>query len=51
MWYTRASKENKDKLKKLIKNGQFEITTGGWTSTDEACPNYEDLINNVMIGH
>jgi len=41
----------KDKLKKLIKNGQFEVATGGWSSTDEACPNYEDLINNIMIGH
>ena len=51
MWYTRASQENRDRLKKLISNGQFEVTTGGWTSTDEACPNYEDLINNVMIGH
>jgi alpha-mannosidase len=51
MWYTRASQENKDRLKMLIENGQFEITTGGWTSTDEACPNYEDLINNMMIGH
>ena len=51
MWYTRASQENRDRLKKLIRNGQFEVTTGGWTSTDEACPNYEDLINNVMIGH
>lgn len=51
MWYTRATQENKDRLKKLIQSGQFEITTGGWSSSDEACPNYEDLINNVMIGH
>lgn len=35
----------------LIQNGQFEIANGGWASTDEACPNFEDLINNIMIGH
>ena len=51
MWYVRAKDEMKEKLQKLIENGQFEVATGGWTSTDEACPNYEDLINNVMIGH
>jgi alpha-mannosidase len=24
---------------------------GGWSATDEACPNYEDIINNMYIGH
>ena len=46
-----SSTNTKDKLKRLIQNGQFEVATGGWSSTDEACPNYEDLINNIMIGH
>jgi hypothetical protein len=35
----------------LIKNGQLEILNGGWVAGDEADPNYEDLINNMMIGH
>ena len=51
MWYARTTQENRDRLKKMIKNGQFEVATGGWSTTDEVCPNYEDLINNVMIGH
>lgn len=51
MWYTRASQELRDKLKKQIQSGQFEVATGGWSSSDEASPNFEDLINNIMIGH
>lgn len=43
--------EIKKQVKKLIKSGRLEITQGGWSSTDEACPNYEDLINNMYLGH
>lgn len=38
-------------VKKLIKNGQLELLNGGWVAHDEADPNYEDMINNMMIGH
>ena len=24
---------------------------GGWSATDEACPNYEDMILNMHVGH
>jgi len=41
----------KDKVKKLVKSGQLEFANGGWSATDEACPNYDDLINNMIIGH
>ena len=51
MWYTRQDQKTKDKLKKQIKNGQFEVVSGGWGSADQATPNYEDLIDNIMIGH
>jgi alpha-mannosidase len=51
MWYSRQPSEIKKQVKKLIKSGQLEITQGGWSSTDEACPNYEDLINNMYLGH
>jgi len=51
VWYNLQSQMNKDLVKKLIKNGQLEITQGGWTATDEACPNYEDMILNMHIGH
>jgi hypothetical protein len=51
MWYSRQKPEMKEKFKRLVQNGQFEIINGGWSSTDEASPNYEDLIDNQMIAH
>ena len=24
---------------------------GSWVQSDEACPNYEDMINNMIVGH
>lgn len=41
----------KKQLKTLIQNDQFEVVNGGWGESDQATPNYEDLINNLMIGH
>ena len=37
--------------KELVKNGQLEIVNGGWSMNDEACPNYQDIIDNFAIGH
>jgi len=51
IWYNRQTKEMKQTVKKLIKNGQFEIVNGGWSANDEATPNFDDIINNMMIGH
>jgi|TARA_B110001450_G_C17162161_1_gene295737 hypothetical protein len=51
MWYTRQTKEMKIEVKKLVKEGRLEFSNGGWSATDEACPNYEDMINNMIIGH
>lgn len=51
MWYTRQSEKMQEDVKKLIKNGQLEITMGGWVGADEADANYEDLIGNFYKGH
>jgi len=51
MWYVRQDQKTKDQLKTLIQNGQFEVASGSWSSFDEACPSFEDMINNLMIGH
>jgi len=34
-----------------VKEGRLEFANGGWSASDEACPNYEDMINNMLIGH
>ena len=35
----------------MIKEGRIEIVNGGWSMHDEACAHYEDMINNMMVGH
>ena len=34
-----------------MKNGQLELVNAGWSMHDEACPTYEDMINNHLVGH
>jgi len=41
----------KERVKGFVKNGQLELINGGWSMHDEACPTYDDMINNMMIGH
>ena len=51
MWWNEQSDTMKDKVRGLVNNGQLELINGGWAMHDEACPTYEDMINNMMIGH
>ncbi len=41
----------KQKTRALVSNGQLELVNAGWSMHDEACPIYEDMINNMQIGH
>lgn len=40
MWYRQQDQKTQELVKRLVQSGQLEITQGGWTATDEACPNY-----------
>lgn len=51
MWYYRQTKQMQENVKKIVRDGRFEFLNGGWTANDENCPNYEDILNNMMIGH
>jgi len=33
-----------------VKRGQLELINGGWSAPDEACPTYDDLLDNWMTG-
>ena len=35
----------------LVKEKRLEILQGGWVASDEATPNYEDMILNMQKGH
>jgi len=51
MWYYEQDEEVKEQVKMLVKEGRFEFVNGGWSMHDEACPHFEDMINNMMLGH
>jgi alpha-mannosidase len=51
MWYTRQNPKMQQDAKMLIKQGRLEIAMGGWVAPDETCTNYEDVINNFIVGH
>jgi hypothetical protein len=38
-------------VKNLVKEGRLEFVNGGWVQPDEACPSFDDLIQNFMIAH
>ena len=51
MWWQGQNEKMKEDVRGLVKNGQLELINGGWSMHDEACPTYEDMINNMMLGH
>lgn len=51
MWWKEQTEETKGYVRDLVNRGQLEMANGGWSMHDEACPTYEDMINNHMIGH
>ena len=51
MWYYRQTPEMQKNVKMLVREGRLEFANGGWSATDEACPNYEDILNNMNLGH
>lgn len=51
MWWDQQTEDMKEKVRMLVKNGQLELINGGWSMHDEACPTYEAMVDNMMIGH
>ena len=35
----------------LVTEGRIEILNGGWSIHDEACPYFDEMIDNLMAGH
>lgn len=51
MWFYQQTPELQEKVRGLVKNGQLELINAGWSMHDEACPIFDDMINNMKIGH
>ncbi|RHY22081.1 hypothetical protein DYB32_009625 [Aphanomyces invadans] len=46
------SKETKKVVKKLVKNGQLDLSAnGGWVMHDEATPHYTTMLDQTAFGH
>ena len=51
MWWKLQTDDMKNQVRQLVKEGRLEIVNAGWSMHDEANAHYEDMINNMMIGH
>lgn len=51
MWWDHQTEEKKDVVRGLVRDGQLEFINAGWSMHDEACPIYEDMVENMQIGH
>ncbi|XP_063633952.1 alpha-mannosidase 2-like [Cydia splendana] len=50
-WWKTTTHKNRVSLKKFVKAGRLEITTGGWVESDEATTHIFGLVHNLIEGH
>ena len=50
-WWEEATEMEREKLKTLLRKGQFEIVTGGWVMPDEANSHIDALEMQMEEGH
>ncbi|EAS02485.2 glycoside hydrolase family 38 amine-terminal domain protein (macronuclear) [Tetrahymena thermophila SB210] len=51
MWWKNQNEEVRNKYKELVQSGKIEIINGGWTMHDEATTYFEDIIDQMTVGH
>jgi lysosomal alpha-mannosidase len=50
-WWGQQTLELQEKFRGLVASGQFEFVGGGWSSPDEACTEYWELLETYTLGH
>lgn len=50
MWWEKQTPELQNITRKLVKDGQLDLVSGGWSAPDEAITTYDDILDNFMIG-
>lgn len=50
MWWDLQDKEMQEKVRNLVKTGQLDLVSGGWSAPDEATTTYDQILDNFMIG-
>ena len=51
MYWDQCTPSKKEVIRKLVSEGRLEFANGGWSMHDEACTHYDDLMNNMLVGH
>jgi len=51
MWFYEQTPKMQDDVRNLVKQGRLEFLNAGWSMSDEACPHFDDLIDNMQKGH
>ncbi|KAI6648898.1 Alpha-mannosidase 2 [Oopsacas minuta] len=51
LWWKEQKEDRKNKFRKLVLNGQLEISTAGWVMNDEANTHYSSMIDQLFEGH
>lgn len=51
MWWDDQHENARQLLKELVQSGRLEIVNGGWSMPDEACPHYNEMMNDFITGH
>jgi hypothetical protein len=49
-WYDLQGEDIKEEVKKLVKNGNLDLVSGGWSTPDEAITQYDSILDNFMMG-
>ncbi|KAJ8970122.1 hypothetical protein NQ317_003840 [Molorchus minor] len=49
-WWKSQTEQMQQKFKSLVDNGQLEMVNGAWSMNDEACSNYQSIIDQFTWG-
>lgn len=50
-WWKEQVESKRESVRNLVRKGQIEFPGGGWSMNDEACTYYEDIIDQMSLGH
>ncbi|XP_056002703.1 alpha-mannosidase 2x-like isoform X3 [Ostrea edulis] len=51
LWWESLNAARKETVKRLMKNGQLEVATGGWVMNDEANAHYAAMVDQLIEGN
>ena len=50
-WFYDQTDDMQKNVRSFVKNGQLSFMNGGWVMNDEGCTYYDDIIEQMTIGH